>query len=210
MNIARWYEGCVRAAAAAAVALVFAWGGSASAQGFAVTIEVDENCNGTFTNTFGFFGPLPCTFEQDLGPGGLAGVMTYNLLNPPGLVAGDLFLLDPDCNCIRDVIRFNPQQNGGSLVFYSDSIGGFDDLADTPSPPGAFYPGVFTFTIPEVGTEENNGATYTPTAGQPGFVAGAGGPVTYFIHSDVPEPATLALLGLGLAGLAFARRRKLN
>ncbi len=30
----------------------------------------------------------------------------------------------------------------------------------------------------------------------------------YYIRSDIPEPGTLALLGLGLAGLAASRRRK--
>src|SRR4029079_9543074 len=98
---------------------------------------------------------------------------TYGMLNPPSMVAGDLILLEPLGGILSDVIRFNPQQHGGSLVFYSDNTDGADALADTGFPT-AFYTNNITFT--EVGPEGANGFTYTPIAGQPGFVAGGGGP----------------------------------
>jgi hypothetical protein len=170
-----------------------------------IGITVDENCHGTIN---GFLGPqaLPCGFMTDPGPGGLNNVMTYDLLNPPGLVAGDVLLTD--AGVVLDVIRFNPNQRGpggglGTLVFYSDNVDGFDSLADTVGPPTAFYAN--QVRVPEVGTESVNGAVYIPTAGQPGFVAGASAPAEYHLLSDVPEPATIGLLGIALLGLVGTR-----
>jgi hypothetical protein len=197
--------------AAALVCSGMLLGGYASAQGFSVTIRVDENGNGFFSNTAGFTSPLPGFLAPDPGPGGLPSVLTYDTLNPPGLVSGDVLLVDPS-GLVLDVVRFNadevnPSGNVGSLLFYSDNIDGFDSLGDTPSPPLAFYTNLVF--INEVGNENVNGAVYTPTAGQPGFVAGAAGPVTYVLMSDTPEPASMTLLGLGAVGLVgYAWRRR--
>src|SRR5262249_35797260 len=119
-----------------ALAALLLLGGSAPARAqFSITITVDETGKGTFTNTSGFFSPLPSARFAEPGPGGLAKALTYGLLNPPGLVAGDLVLLEPDAVTVSDLIRFNPQQNGGSLVFYSDNIPDrIPPLADTGLP----------------------------------------------------------------------------
>jgi len=175
-----------------------------------VDITVDEFGNGSlaiFGNTFN----MPGVLAPDPGPGGLASALTYNLLGPPSLIAGDVILLEPGTGEISDIIRFNPANplNGypASLVFYSDNADGVGATADTGFP-GALYTNVIR--IPEVGPEGHNGADYTPGPDNPGFVAGFA--VTYHVVSDVPEPGSVALfVGLGVSSLiAFRgmRRRK--
>jgi len=198
-------------AVALAAGLSLFLGGRASAQ-FSVTIKVDENGRGTFTNTAGFFSTLSAAMLPDPGPGGLPAALTYDLLNPPGLTAGDLIIRELGSQSISDIIRFNPNQIGpgggtGTLVFYSDSYDTPLALADTGFPTALY---TNTLTVTEVGPEGNNGFTYTPTAGQPGFVGGAGGPVTYVIQSDlrtspVPAPPAVVLAGLGAGCVALRR-----
>ena len=146
---------------------------------------IDENGHATLN---GFLGPQPEPFalQNDPGPGGLANVLTYSLLNPPGLTAGDLLINEPG-DGLGDVVRFNPGERCtdgslGCLVFYS-ATPPFDSLADTLAPPGSFYANRITLAENAAGQ-----VIYTPVAGQPGFVAGAGAPVVLRPDQRCPGP----------------------
>jgi hypothetical protein len=173
-----------------------------------ILITVDENCFGVL-NGFAGLESMPCTLQTDPGPGGGPNALTYDMLNPPGLVPGDVLLHEQvgGALVISDIIRFNFNADGvGTLLFYSDNSDGIDALADIASMPGQYYTN--HITINEIGSEGSNGAFYTPIQGQPGFVSGATAPVTYNFISDSPEPASFILLASGAALLFASRLRR--
>lgn len=172
-------------------------------------ITIDEFGNGTLDFCGpGCPGPLPGVLAPDPGPGGLSSVLTYDLLGPPSLTAGDLLLFDAGTGVFSDVVRFNDYDTGGvpgypaSVVFYSNPMDGYDSAADIFSPPGSFYANTISLT------EVNGRVFYHPDVGQPGYVPGFD--VAYNILSDVPEPAAwaLMLIGFGVLGAAARRQRQ--
>jgi hypothetical protein len=205
------------AACLSVVGLLLAAGGRVHAQeSNNPLITLQETGSGTllFPQSPGI--PITGVLAPDPGPGGLGSALTFNLLGPPSLVAGDLFIFDAGLplsldlapaviSVFSDVIRFNPAGTGSpgypaSVVFYSNP--GEGQPADTGFP-SSFYTNTFSLIESDLGD-----VTYTPTAGQPGFVAGFG--VTYHIISApaaVPDTGRSALLlGIGIAALVIIQR----
>ena len=176
---------------------------SAHGQGF--TLQIDENGNGLLNGAF-----HPGFLATDPGPGGLPNALTYT--TPAGLVPGDLLLHEPGGG-ESDLIRWNPN---GTLVFYSD----FEptdlpplDLADIGLPTAAYPNGISAIETGLFGQPYSeagpNWLVYAPLLGQPGSDPNSPGiQPTYIIISDVPEPGTVALVGLSLVGALVVIHRK--
>lgn len=172
--------------------------------------EVDDDGAGTYFAGAGF---------NDGTPGSTSGLLgaTWNFNIFIGLVGGGRTTSDFDITLTYD---FDPAVGNGDLGSVDISLGTllelgfglpeiqasenllFDTLA-TDLPPVIDAPGV-PFDPNAPGTYE-----FTLTVAEFG-----GGPTLASVAIDVvveaPEPATLALFGIGLAGMGFLRRRKSN
>lgn len=173
---------------------------------FFVDLFFDENCHGNLINSAGANIVLTCSLQNDPGPGGLNNVPFFAIANPPGLIAGDLAILEPGTNTVSDILRFNPTLQGGGIFVYSDfELGEARDLADVGLPNAV---SANVLTVSEVGGEFSNGFVYVPLPGQPGNVSGVPQTlVTYHFFSDTPEPGTIALFVIGGVLLYWRRRR---
>jgi len=165
-----------------------------------MVISFDENGNGDVDGT-------PLVSGIDTPP--IGHETLYYVLSATFVSTGDVKIMEPGTTDeISDVLRFvnlvTAQQ--ARVYVYSEREAGDPlpyDLADTGLPT-EFQSIVRSLT--EEGTEGSwNGLHYTASGStDPGNLMG--GPVNYVFTSDVPEPATLVLLGT--AGIWIFTRKK--
>jgi hypothetical protein len=175
-----------------------------------MNISFDEIGHGYYDDGIGF--PFGLGYVIDAPP---VGHETLCFILPYSVAEGDVVLYeDASFQVVSDVLRFvnvgDTTAPIGRVYVYSDLPEAGElppyDLADTGIPTSFMNNMV---QVDEEGTEGGwNGVSYTPqlvvgAPSQPGYMDGG---VTYNFTSDVPEPATICLLGLG--ALSLLRRRK--
>jgi len=180
----------------------------------AFTVNFDENGKGTVVTPGGVSFPLTSLGNQTdpVDPTNGLKPLIYSLPSTTGVAftQGDanVFEVTSPNTGPSDLLRWtNTASTGPLLIVYSDRAesGELPDLADVGIPT---LRQPLTITLEETGPENGiNGVFgYTPTPNQPGGVPAPVGPATYNFTSDVPEPTSLA--ALGVTAFMLLRRRR--
>jgi len=184
-----------------------------------VTLDKFDNSLGTLTGiTFELTGEVSgqARYEsEDLSPAlvSLDLQATINL-DGSGLGLGSIVQVLPVANVTENATAFD-----GSFDFGGTSGGTFPGLSETATDTGVIAPANFALFIAAPGD-----TTFSLDVDATGSSTGSGGgnlttnfttnasaevTVTYtYTSNDIPEPATLALISAGLAGVGFVRSRR--
>jgi len=169
----------------------------AAAPAHASLIQFDQFGNGLNDST-----PLPASFTTYDNGGNPVQALTYTL--PFSGVAGDLILTDPNFSDLPLEVLIFP--GDGTVQFFAGNLP--NSLAFLPSPPALDSSNLIF--VSDVGPEDTNFATYTPTDGQPGFDASN---PTFLIYNGVdglpaPEPNLAGAVILAMVLGWVARRTR--
>lgn len=164
------------------------------------TLTFDEQGNGTLTTPSGSSSAFHTANEY-----GIQYLLGFRVEPGDVIVTSPHDISPTNPLGLSDNLHFWNDDNLGGLMYYQslwDDDDTLHDLADVPI--SNFYATTSDFMVSEIGPEGNNYFVWSvPT---PGF----SDPTIYYGISDIPEPSTFILGGLGLVALYLigSRRRR--
>jgi hypothetical protein len=147
------------------------------------TLSGNTGFSGVECPGVGFAGPGDGACDAFLGPVGSNGTLSQSLATTPGALYQ---------------IRFDFQPDGGQTSFFSAVWDAQPALFSVTNPPASAYQ-VLSFTAQATASTTSLSFNFRD---DPGFLK------LDSVSVRVPEPGTMALLGIGMAGLLWWRRHK--